>query len=275
MIEYITNILPKTLSDIIFPNYGHKTQMTSKEHEKHTYNIFKDTFCCENLKKKDFKKMINKCDYKWKSNPQKETDLIRKCNFEIEITDNCIDLIDGKNYIVNQPSGSQEFPDIVLLNYSNNKLKLYYVECKGLVPKFNNNPPKMKKNVLYICRHQLYCGFLLSTPELEKRKDEYIRRYYELVNEFKSDELKIVPYKVIERDWVKNKGPKCFREREGQNSVLINEYFNHFISEDVKKKYEKIALDNYRKSKNDDNLEFKDLYNSSLGINWLYSQKEE
>lgn len=267
-------LVTNTFKNIVCRNYGSVTQMTSKEHENKTFNTFKENFCCEELDKSLLKKLINKSNYKWKSNPQKDTDLIRECNFEIDIYDNCINLVNGKNYIVNQPSGSQEFPDIVLLNYNNNKLKLYYIECKGIIPKFNNNPPKMKKNVLYVCGHQLYCGFLLSTPELEERINEYIRRYYELVNEFKTDELRIVPYKVIERNWKKDEGPKCFRDRKEQNTPLINEYFNYFINDDVKERLYKvdIGLEKYRKFKNNPNLEICDMLNSSLGIGWYNDQ---
>lgn len=225
----------RELKKFIPKNYGHETQMTSKLHEKHTYNIFKNTLCCKELSKQEFKKLINKSKHKWKSKPQEEDDLIRKCNYEIGIINNCINLVNGTNYIVYQPSGSQDFPDILLLNYDDDKLKLYYIECKQSIPKFNNNPPKMKKNVLYVCGHQLYCGFLLSTPKLEERIKEFKKKYCELVDEYKSDEIKIVPYKVIERDWKKDEGPKCFRKRKEENIPLINKYFNYFINDNVKK----------------------------------------
>ena len=38
----------------------------------------------------------------------------------------------------------------------------------------------------------------------------------------------IVPYKVIELKWIKNKGPQCFIDREEDNIPLIKECFSRF-----------------------------------------------
>ena len=111
----------------------------------------------------------------------------------------------------------------------NNDLQITMIECKQLIPKFNNNPPKMKKNCIYICGNKIYNGYLLTTPEWQEKKENYIQRYKDLVNEFSDEELNIVSYKVIELNWRRGCGPLCYQERRDQNIPLITRCLSRYI----------------------------------------------
>ena len=111
----------------------------------------------------------------------------------------------------------------------NNHLQLAYIECKQEVPKFNNNPPKMNKNCIYICGNKMYNGFLLTTQEWQDKKNDYIQRYNSLVQEFSAEDMIIIPYKVIELKWIRGRGPQCFIDREEQNIPLITECLSRYL----------------------------------------------
>ena len=139
--------------------------------------------------------------------------------------------IRNQNYITEQPSGGPDYPDYVLIRLDmESNVQILYIECKQMRPKFNNNPPKMKKNCLYVCGNKLYNGFLLTTPEWQDHKDRYITRYRELINEFHTDEFRVVLYKVIELKWITGEGPRCFIERKDQNIPLITETVSRFVN---------------------------------------------
>ena len=74
--------------------------------------------------------------------------------------------------------GIKKNPDIMIfrLDQSNN-LQIAYIECKQKNPKFNNNPPKMNKNCIYVCGNKMFNGFLLTTQEWQDRKNEFIIKY--------------------------------------------------------------------------------------------------
>ena len=208
-------------------NHGQNTQLTATEHENIVCNTFKDYFNAEEINKENFRNFIKKNGYSWCG--QSYESINRSCPSSIRITNNSINLIRNKNYIVSQPSGGQNFPDCCLICLDNNDdIQLTMVECKQKKPKFNNNPPKMEKNCLYVCGNKIYNGYLLTTPEWQERKNTYIQRYRELVEEYTDEEMKPVLYKVIELNWGIN-GPKCFIERENQNIPLIIECLSRYL----------------------------------------------
>ena len=225
------NIMNKFINDINninICNYGSNTQLTSKEHEHKVYEIIKKQFFCKEINNKEFRKFIKKNNYEWCN--FKESTLIRSCPPYIKIINNNLNLIKGQNYIINQPSGGQNFPDICLISLDEyDNLQLSYIECKQKIPKFNNNPPKMNKNCIYICGNEIYNGFLLTTKDWQNRKNNFISKYNLLAKEHSSDDMIIVPYKVIELKWIEDKGSQCFIERKEQNLPLINECFSRFL----------------------------------------------
>ena len=209
-------------------NHGENTQLTASEHENSVMEIISNNFNTEIIIKENFRKFIEDNGYQvcGRSNES----LIRSCVSSIPIVNNSINLEVDKNYIVHQPSGSQNFPDIMIfrLDQSNN-LQIAYIECKQKNPKFNNNPPKMNKNCIYVCGNKMFNGFLLTTQEWQDRKNEFIKKYNLLAQEFTSDDMKIVPYRVIELNWLSGRGPQCFIDREDQNIPLIMEGFSRFL----------------------------------------------
>lgn len=210
--------------------HGSNTQMTAHNHEINVYEIFKSIFNTEDINKREFREFIrlNGDGRQWSEG---ENSLNRVCDDYLPINNNSLNLQINKNYLIEQPSGGQDYPDYVLIRLDmDSNLQILYIECKQKRPKFNNNPPKMKKNCLYICGNELYNGFLLTTPEWQDHKERYITRYRELINEFNTDEFRVVLYKVIELKWITGEGPKCFTERVDQNIPLITETVSRFIN---------------------------------------------
>ena len=215
------------ISNITINNHGENTQLTSSEHEKCVFEIMYTYFNTDTIIKEDFRKFLKANDYELCN--RSNNCLNRSCISSIPITNNLINLAINKNYIVSQPAGSQNFPDMIIFRLDEkNNLQIAYIECKQKNPKFNNNPPKMNKNCIYICGNKIFNGFLLTTQEWQDRKNEYIRKYTSLAREYTSEDMAIVPYKVIELKWFKNKGPQCFIDREEQNIPLITECLSRF-----------------------------------------------
>jgi hypothetical protein len=215
------------ISSIPLSNSGSNTQLTSSNHESRCSSIFEEKYQTQFLDKTIFRSFVvqNGCQVCDKS----ENALNRSCVHSIPITNNSINLITNQNYIINQPAGPQDFPDMMMIRLDmENNLQLAYIECKSPVPKFNNNPPKMNKNCIYICGNKMFSGFLLTTQEWQDRKNEYIQRYNSLAQEFTSQDMKVTPYRVIELNWIKGRGPQCFIDREEQNIPLITECLSRF-----------------------------------------------
>jgi len=218
-----------SFSNLQLVNHGNNTQMTSSEHEKRCSEILREGFQADTLDKKKFRSFVMDNGYQVCSHS--EDSLNRSCVPSIPIINNSLNLTTNINYIIDQPSGSQNYPDIMLIRLDEqNNLHLAYIECKQSIPKFNNNPPKMNINCIYICGKDLYNGFLLTTQEWQDRKNEYIEKYYALVQEFTTDDMLIVPYKVIELNWIQGMGPQCFIDRSEQNVPLITECFSRFLN---------------------------------------------
>ena len=220
------NLFCEDISNIENNNNGSNTQLTASQHENKCIEIIKRRFNTSTLNKESFRKFILDNGRIW---CKSDNAINRTCDDCINIYNNSLNLEDNKNYLIEQPSGPQDYPDICLIRLNNNSLQITMIECKQIIPKFNNNPPKMKKNCLYICGNKIYNGFLLTTPEWQEKKDIYIQRYKDLVNEFNDEELKIVPYKVIELNWRRGDGPLCYQRRRDENLPLITNCLMRYI----------------------------------------------
>ena len=221
--------LIEDISNINSNNHGSDTQITAKEHERTISEIFHNKFQAKPIEKKIFRKFIklNGNGRQWSYG---KDSFNRVCDESLEVNDNSLQLIPGQNYIIDQPGGGQDYPDCAMVRLDErNNLQIAYIECKQMKPKFNNNPPKMNKNCLYVCGTKIYNGFLLTTPEWQEHNESYKQKYKELVDEFTNDEFKPVLYKVIELNWGEE-GPKCFIEREGQNIPLITECLSRYLN---------------------------------------------
>jgi hypothetical protein len=216
------------ISNINSNNHGENTQLTASDHEKCVLEIISIHFNTDTIIKEDFRIFIRLNGYQV-CNSSCEA-LNRSCVPFIPITNNSMNIVTNKNYIIHQPAGSQNFPDAMMIRLDDrNNLQIAYIECKQVNPKFNNNPPKMNKNCIYICGNQIFNGFLLTTQEWQDRKNEYIQRYNSLAQEFTSEDMVIIPYKVIELRWLLRRGPQCFINREEQNIPLITECLSRFV----------------------------------------------
>lgn len=233
--SYILNTYNSTISDFISSinnientNNGVNTQLTASQHENKCRDIICRSFNTTSLNKESFRKFISDNGRSWCGHGNNS--IIKICDVTIHIYNNSLNIEYNKNYLIEQPSGGQNFPDMCMIRLDiNNDLQITMIECKQLIPKFNNNPPKMKENCIYICGNKMYNGYLLTTPEWQEKKENYIQRYKDLVNEFSDEELYIVSYKVIELNWRRGCGPLCYQERRDQNIPLITRCLSRYI----------------------------------------------
>jgi hypothetical protein len=214
------------ISKVVNTNHGVNTQLTSNAHESIINGTISDVFNTDNsINKVEFRKFIKNNGRNWCGN---NNPMCHSCEEYILITNNSLNLIPNKNYLILQPGGPQNYPDSCLIKLdNNNRLQMSFIECKQKKPKFNNNPPKRKKNCIYICGNKIYNGYLLTTPEWQEKYNNYVGRYRELINEFRDTEFRPSLYKVVELNWVN--GPICFTEREEQNIPLITQCLSRFI----------------------------------------------
>ena len=77
-------------------------------------------------------------------------------------------------WIIHQPNGSQNFPDLVVFKVKDNTVNMLYVECKSRKPSFNNNPPKKNPNCIYICDNLLFNGYFLRSHENVALYDRFL-----------------------------------------------------------------------------------------------------
>jgi hypothetical protein len=233
--SYIVNIYNPTISKFIESvnniensNNGVNTQLTASQHEKKCCDIICESFNTTTIDKDSFRKFISDNNRTWCGHG--DNSIIKMCDDTIYINNNSLNLEYDKNYLIEQPSGGQNYPDMCMIRLDiTNNLKITMIECKQLIPKFNNNPPKMKENCLYICGNKIYDGYLLTTSQWQEKKENYIQRYKDLVEEFSDEELNIVSYKVIELNWRKGCGPLCYQERRDQNIPLITRCLSRYI----------------------------------------------
>lgn len=233
--SYILNTYNSTVSNFILSinnientNNGVNTQLTASQHENKCRDIICRSFNTTSLNKESFRRFISDNSRSWCGHDNNS--IIKMCDETIHIYKNSLNIVYNKNYLIEQPSGGQNFPDMCMIRLDiNNNLQITMIECKQLIPKFNNNPPKMKKNCIYICGNRIYNGYLLTTPEWQEKKENYIQRYKDLVNEFSDEELNIVSYKVIELNWRRGCGPLCYQERRDQNIPLITRCLSRYV----------------------------------------------
>ena len=227
------NVFLKLINSLQNISHGSQTQLTSKGHELKCKDILINTFACNIIDKDKFRKLLRNNNKKLLSKPAKETDVNRQCDREINIINNNISLIHNTNYLIYQPAGDQEYPDFILTKYitdgSSNRLILTYIECKQSIPTFNNNTPKMKENCIYICGNNIYSGFLLSTLEIEERRNEYKKKLIELAKEYSDINTKCIAYKKMELPWIINEGPQCFIDRKEQNIPLLSKCLIRYL----------------------------------------------
>ena len=89
-------------------------------------------------------------------------------------------------WIVHQPNGSQNFPDLVVFKVIDDTLNMLYVECKSKRPSFNNNPPKKNPNCIYICDNLVFNGYFLRSHENVTIYDRFLAEYRELIERYKA-----------------------------------------------------------------------------------------
>jgi len=205
---------------------GSNTQITSNIHETSISKLINKTFDTIDLNPLIFKKVMSENGIKIKSRTKHCDDLIIKCNGMVNVTKPNLfksELKEKQNFLVHQPSGSQDYPDFILGSYIKNDKVCYltYIECKQLIPSFNNNPPKRNKYCIYICGNHIYNGYLLSTIPMEEKINKYKMELKSLCDKYTDDELKFVPYKKIEYNWDGN-GPICFESNKINNIPLLN-----------------------------------------------------
>lgn len=211
--------------------YGSNTQKTSDKHEQFVKNILKEKFDAKEIRPEVFKKILHDNNKKIKSNPKKKSDLIVYCPECIKITNS--DTIDlhirrKKNFIVHQPAGAQDYPDLIMGTYEKDKILLTYIECKQRKPTFNNNPPKGNFNCIYICGNDLYSGIVLTNRKIQRKINSYKNDLKMLCLKYTDNNIRFVPYNKIECNW-DNMGPTYKIDTEF-NEINLDNCFNRHIS---------------------------------------------
>lgn len=243
-----------------------ETQGNSKQHEKDVAKIIIETFGCQVFNKDLFNKFITKKINKEQHFPSKFKmecpklsnkildDFIKKYNLENikcrniskktekikdKIKDNpelhmkfkkltnC-DMDENKLYLVEQPFGSQSYPDFILFYINEGYFHLRYIECKQLKPTWNNSPPKNNRNCIYICGNKVYCGDCITNIQENELDINFMKEYDELCKKYnlKSNELKLnkkyITYKKVEH--------KCFPPEYFNEEINNHNIIQSFIS---------------------------------------------
>jgi hypothetical protein len=222
-IRFLTNVLLSDLKNITLNSHGSETQVTSKVHERLIKTLIKDAYNCTMLDKDNFRRLlsnnnINYSSNEFKSNPPSYVECVDSSGIESD-----------KNYLVEQPFGSQNYPDLILFTLSegSDEIDIQYIECKQEKPTWNNTPPKRFDHCLYICGNKAFVGSLICSEEECLLIKNYIDEYTEFVEKFNQNNLNIqfVRYKKIElRKWP----TPYFLENEGLNLPLMNETLSRF-----------------------------------------------
>ena len=223
--RFWTNVLLSDFKNITLNSHGSETQVTAKVHETLIKTLIKDTYNCTIMDKNNFRRLlsINNINYssnEFKSNPPSYVECVVSSGIEL-----------GKNYLVEQPFGSQNYPDLILFTLSEDSygidIDIQYIECKQAKPTWNNTPPKRYDHCLYICGNKAFVGSLICSEEEVNLIQTYVHQYTELVKTFNQNNLNIqfVRYKKIElRKWP----TPYFLENESLNFHLINETLSRF-----------------------------------------------
>jgi hypothetical protein len=219
----------KSIKELLIVAGSSKTQQTSCLHEQSIMDIFTSNGA-NTINKEQFRRLFNTfTGIKYKDANYSFSTLSLNKDKEIEIV---IDI----PYIVHQPNGSQNYPDFVLFKIPSSKEVIFTtpIECKGIHPKFNNNPPKKNKNCIYICGNTIFNGYLLRSEECIEKYNDFQNKYKYLIDQINSDsdyDMHHVQYKVTEFSG-KNKPwpPKYFLGKEAENVSLNIETISHYMN---------------------------------------------
>ena len=261
--EQVDIFIEKIENEIELKKNDSETQGNSKKHEKYVLKVIIETFGCQVFDKKIFNKFITKkinkkSDYTSKfkiSCPTYNNKLLNKFieenDLDIEKTksgnvskktkkildiikdneeqmiefnklSNC-GMVENKLYIVEQPFGSQSYPDFILFYIKEGYFHLRYIECKQLVPSWNNSPPKNNINCIYICGNKVYCGDCITNFQENDLDINFMKEYDELCEKYnlKSSELKLnkkyIAYKKIEN---KRFPPEYFDKENNKHNII-------------------------------------------------------
>ena len=103
------------------------THNISYHHERYVISKIIESFSAIEISSNNFKDIMKNNDYKLVSKPKKDTDIIEYCPGLLNISDDLI-LLDvlkeNKTFVVHQPLGTQEYPDIILGSYNDKKISL-------------------------------------------------------------------------------------------------------------------------------------------------------
>jgi hypothetical protein len=224
-------LIIEQIKGLSIPKGSSETQQTSSLHEAAIMEIFTSSGANDSMKKEPFRnlfykltgKTLNETNYSFKTYIN-HTQIV---NIEIEF---------DKPYIVHQPNGSQNYPDFILFIIPSSKDAIFTtpIECKGIKPKFNNNPPKKNDNCIYICGNTIFNGSLLRSDECIEKYKQFQMKYRELIDSINSDsdyDMHHVQYKVTEfigkkKPWP----PKYFLGKEEENETLNLEKISYFMN---------------------------------------------
>ena len=123
-------------------------------------------------------------------------------------------------WVVHQPNGSQNFPDMIVFKVIENRVNMLYIECKSRKPSFNNNPPKKNSNCIYICGNMIYNGYFLRSHENVAIYKGFLSEYKRLIERYREIEgYDMVPV-FYKKNEFKSFPPPFFRDKQVFNDRL-------------------------------------------------------
>lgn len=198
------------------------THNISYHHERYVIGKIIESFNAIEISSNNFKDVMKNNDYKLVSKPKKDTDIVEYCPGLLDINDDSklLDVLKkNKTFVVHQPLGSQEYPDIILGTYYDKKISLSYIECKQDKPTFNNNPPKNNPDCIYICGNKIYSGMVLINNRYVKKINNFKKDYKSLCINMSDNIIRFVPYKKIELKWSSDGPPLSYDNKSNNNYI--------------------------------------------------------
>jgi hypothetical protein len=123
-------------------------------------------------------------------------------------------------WVIHQPHGSQNFPDMIVFKVEKESIRTLYIECKSVKPAFNNNPPKKNSNCIYICGNVMYNGYFMRSHVCVEMYNNFLQEYKRLIEKYKS----IPGYDMVPVFYKKNEfktfPPPFFNGKEAFNDRL-------------------------------------------------------
>ena len=124
------------------------------------------------------------------------------------------------SWVVHQPHGSQNFPDMIVFKLEKETIRTLYIECKSTKPSFNNNPPKKNSNCIYICGNVMYNGYFLRSHQSVEMYNSFLQEYKRLIEKYRNmDGYDMVPV-FYKKNEFKNFPPPFFTGKENYNDRL-------------------------------------------------------